>query len=709
MAAPGGAFSPAHLHISLGKHVRLFAANTVWKAAVRIPLFWILVAGALYALAKAVPYSDWRLISSVASQNQDGLVELVTRKDFAFALASAIVQFGLALGAAFLVAHVLLIRVALRAATRALGPGDHQRFAEQFDRVSQRLRQHALIGHAWREFEETLVRTDDVVRNTVRPQAFINLAHAREHLSGLKMMASIPGFFVGLGLLLTFIGLVLALNKAAGSTTAGSASAMTAALSGLLDAATFKFSTSIAGLGASLVLSLCFRLYQIWIEGAFESFAGALETRMRYQPPQRIAVQSLELLVAQRDQLKEINSQSFFSRFGEQVGPQLRTAFAEAMTPISSSLDRTVEELKQTSRSGIDNLVENFVNKLDQGAGRELGQVVDTLVSLQHGLDSIRTSLAGSGQDVSDKLAAAAENLSRVVADAGTALGHSAAGVAGTVETAMERVAGRLEAQTATFGERMAALQGAVAVQMEESGRIAREAGEAAASASTRAAGEAVAATQEATRAAAEAMRAAMGEATQNLSADVDRLSAALQAVETAFRAQTQHIDGVSMRSRETAAAFSQVAAEVRAASQPLLAQSERVAKSADSMAKSIAGGVEAVSATQRAASGITEELSKHLKEIGRVWDDIGRVWKGYEARFKDVDDALGQAVQRFGEEISRHQDAMRNFVQDVDRHTEAILKSISSAVNDLDNSVQELNETLSPFIREMKRGEAAE
>ncbi len=689
--------------------MRIFTANMLWSAAVRIPLFWILVAGALYALAPVMPHSDWRLISSLTGQSQDGLMELVTKKDFAFALASAIVQFGLALGAAFLVAHVLLVRAALRAARKALGPRSPERFAAGFDRVSQRLRRHALIGHAWLEFEETLVRADGAVRNTVRPQSFINLAHARERLTGLKMMASIPGFFVGLGLLLTFIGLVLALNKAAGSTTAGSASAMTAALNGLLDAATFKFSTSIAGLGASLVLSLLFRLYQIWIEGAFESFGRALEARMRYQPPQRMAADSLEVLAAQRDQLKEINSEAFFSRIGESMAPGLRTAFADAISPISSSLDRTVAELRQSSRTGIDKLVDNFVRKLDQGAGRELGQVVETLVSLRDGLEGIRTSLAGSGQDVSDKLAAAAENLSRAVADAGAALGHSAAGVAGNVEAVMERLAGRLEAQTAAFGEKMAALQNTVAEQMEASGRIAREAGEAAASASTHAAGEAAAATQEATRAAVDAMRAVMAEATQNLSADVDRLSAALHAVESAFRAQTQHIDGVSVRSRETAAVFGQIAADVRAASQPILAQSDRVVKSADAMAKSIAGSVEAVAATQRAAGGIAEELSKHLKQSGQVWDGIGRVWTGYEGRFKDVDDVLGRAVQRFGEEISRHQDAIRTFVQDVDRHTESILKGISSAVSDLDNSVQELNETLSPFVRGMKRREAAE
>jgi hypothetical protein len=683
--------------------VRIFAANMLWNAAVRIPLFWLLVAGALVELAQVVPYSDWRLVSGVVRENQTGLLELVTKKEFAFALASAIVQFGLALGFAFLVAHVLFIHAALLAAKRALGPrGDSRRFAAHFDGISQALRQHALVGYGWCEFEETLVRGDDIVRNTVRPQSFINLANARERLFGLKMMASIPGFFVGLGLLLTFIGLVLALNKAVGSTTAGSASAMTNALNGLLDAATFKFSTSIAGLGASLVLSLLFRIYQISIEGAFESFGRAIEAGMRFQPPQRIAAESMQLLVAQRDQLKEINSEAFFARFGESVAPRLQMAFADAITPISASLDRTVEELKQTSRTGVEKLVENFVDKLDQGASRELGQVADTLVSLRDGLEGMRASLAGSGQDVSDKLAAAAENLSRVVANAGTALGHSAAGVAGTVESVMEKLSAKLEAQTAAFAAEMAALQSAVAIQMKESGRLAQEAGEAAASASRSAASEAVTATQEATRTAAEAMRTAIGETTKNLSADIAGLSASLQSAGRAFREHSQLIEGVGVRSRETADAFGRVASDIRAASQPILAQSERVAQSADGMAKSIAGSVEALSATQQTASGIAKQLSRHFEEIDRVWTS-------YEARFKGVDKDLERAAERFHAEVSLHQEATRNFVADLDRHAGAILTAISSAVSDLDGSIQDLNETLGPFIQEVKRSEAAE
>jgi hypothetical protein len=88
--------------------VSIFAAKVVWNAAVRFFLFWLLVAGALYVLAQVTPYSGWERLSNAFNQDQEELLKLATTKDFAFALASAIVQFGGALAFAFLVAHVVL-------------------------------------------------------------------------------------------------------------------------------------------------------------------------------------------------------------------------------------------------------------------------------------------------------------------------------------------------------------------------------------------------------------------------------------------------------------------------------------------------------------------------------------------------------------------------------------------------------------------------
>ena len=294
-------------------------------------------------------------------------------------------------------------------------------------------------------------------------------------------MGSIPGFFVGLGLLLTFIGLVLALHKAAASTGAHSAEAMTNSLSELLDAATFKFSTSIAGLGSSLLLSLLFRSYQIWIEGAFDGFSRALEERMIIHPPQRVAAASLNVLAAQRDELKEINSERFFARLGDTVAPRLQHAMQDAISPISQTLDRTVKTLAQTSQTGVDDLVRTFMESLNQGTGRELTEIAGTLTGLRDAIERTQQNLAGSGNDFSSKLAKAAETMTQVVADAARALGGSATGVAGAVDTAMARVVEKLEAQTTAFGTGLATLQADIGGQMRESARVSREAGEEAA------------------------------------------------------------------------------------------------------------------------------------------------------------------------------------------------------------------------------------
>jgi uncharacterized protein YukE len=399
--------------------LRVFASTALWSGVVRFILFWSLVGFGLAAVSHVTPYSNWPLVHNVLNEVRVGHIRRVAEQDFAFALSSAIVQLALALAFALFVAHVLLLRAALYTAKRDLGRNtDLREFATRFDTISGRLARNAIIRHAWRQFEQTAIRQDDAVHNTVRPQSFINLADARECLFGLKMMGSIPGFFVGLGLLLTFIGLVLALNKAAGSTGARSAEAMTNSLSELLGAATFKFSTSIAGLGSSLLLSLLFRSYQIWIEGAFDGFGRALEERMVFHPPQRVAADSLKVLAAQRDELKEINSEGFFARLGESVAPRLQHAMKDAVSPISDTLDRAVKELARTSQTGVDDLVRTFIESLNQGAGRELTEVAGTLAGLKAALEQTQQSFTNSGQDFSGMLAVAAEAMSTAVAGA---------------------------------------------------------------------------------------------------------------------------------------------------------------------------------------------------------------------------------------------------------------------------------------------------
>ena len=82
---------------------------------------------------------------------------------------------------------------------------------------------HAPLGHAWEEFAKTLIRPDPnrpadggIVRNTVRPSAYFNVQATVEAGFHLPFWQALPNYFVGFGLLCTFLGLVSGLHFAAG-------------------------------------------------------------------------------------------------------------------------------------------------------------------------------------------------------------------------------------------------------------------------------------------------------------------------------------------------------------------------------------------------------------------------------------------------------------------------------------------------------------
>lgn len=436
----------------------------------RIFIFWLLVAAAMAGLNGITPYANLPLIAVTFSEVAKGNIHGVSDAEFAFAVASLIVQFAASLAVAFLLAHVLWLRMSLWSARSLVAKTrDALAFADQFDRISEKLRKNKLIGSAYWEFAETTVRSDGIVHNTIRPQTFINFGEVRERLFGLKMMHAIPGYFVGLGLLLTFIGLVIALNAAVSGFEESQqanrdASQMTAALRELLQAATFKFSTSIAGLGASLALSVLFRAYQIWIDEAFYHFCLALEARMSFHPSQRLAIETRDILAAQRDELKEINGDRFFARFGESMTPGLQAA----IEPLAESLKLALDRVEQSSQGRIEEMLERFLERLNAGAGAELSGVADRLRDAREGLAGIQGILAGTGSEFTGQLSGASAQLQNVVEQA-SRTAEAFGRVATDVETATRPLLSHGE-QVAKSTETIATAVGSAVAVLGETG-----------------------------------------------------------------------------------------------------------------------------------------------------------------------------------------------------------------------------------------------
>lgn len=72
-------------------------------------------------------------------------------------------------------------------------------------------------------------------------------------------MQALPGYFTWLGLILTFIGLVVALYFAARGFRSGDIAEARTSILQLLNASSFKFLTSVAALSGALLVSVAYR------------------------------------------------------------------------------------------------------------------------------------------------------------------------------------------------------------------------------------------------------------------------------------------------------------------------------------------------------------------------------------------------------------------------------------------------------------------
>lgn len=695
-----------------------------WHWLSRLVVFWLLTIGVIYGLDFMFTPLDIGLVfSSVGNgisllgANADGdaarsALAALSQMDFIFSLASLILAVAFALMTAFGVLHVVAIIGSLyrlrRIVTRQNNRTD---FALEYDQtIYHRLEGSKLLGHAWHEFDETLIKPSagepSLIKNTVRPQTFIHYGTIREQFFGLKMMASIPGYFVAIGLLLTFAGIVLALYKAGSASSAGNVEDMQVAMIELLQIASFKFATSIAGLGSSLVLSIVFKVYTILLEANVHNFCEVVEARLRYVPPQAVAIEMADAAKEQRDQLKEINSDKFFAQMGRQLEPQIQAAFANAMAPINDSITGVLGKITETSQTGINEMLTQFSTSVQGSAGTELRQLAETLGAMQATLADMQMGVRGSGEDFARRMSEAAENLNRLVSDAArsmddganrnreglaeilagmkatfekaneqveTELGRAAGGASDKIEAAMGRVMEKLESQVTTLTNSMTSMDGDLRdglTQTREQIQAAQQ--------------SAVSTVSAVAESAAEAMRLGLAEAIATIRQEIDRFETALRGSSSALVSQAGALGDAASQTRSASDAFSKAATDIRSASTPLLQSGEKIASATSDFEVSLRTAVEALAASQAAS----QDLSASLREQSA---SMAEIWKTYEARFVRIDEALAKSISDLAKATEQQGDALSRYASDID-------KGLASAVNRLTASVKEMGDSFDEF-----------
>jgi Mg2+ and Co2+ transporter CorA len=690
----------------------------------RLALFWAIPLALIFVAELFLSFVNYQLAARTVADAISGRIDGVSKPEFAYALAGILGCCAIGLAAAYIVLHVLPVLVSLWRATRLVsnvqgrgGPRAEarKRFAAGFAGLSQRLERNWLIGHAWIEFDETLFDKDSerAIGNTVRPQVFFNAGVARERLGGLKMMNAVPGYFVGIGLLLTFVGLVFALYKAGQAAKAGGADAMAQEMSGLLEIATFKFSTSIAGLAASILLSIVFRWFFILIEGAFGRFNAALERGLLYEAPQAISKEISRTMQDQLVQLKDITQGDFFARMGQEIAPRLNSAITEAMAPMTETIGNAVGSLSANSQDGVQKMLQTFTDQLQHGAGTEMRELAATLQQLQMAMVEMQGGLRGSGDDFSAKLSEAADNLNRMVERAGqsfesssgqsrdaltavvetlrqtlekanaemdASLGAAAGGASAKLEAAMGVVMDKLDRQIGQIGESLGAMQRT----MGEQGDQARQQIEASVSRSAEVQKSVLADLQETVGSVSAQLRAAVEEALASVGQRFGELSTSMRAIEGALTSQKVALEAASGEARRTAQAFGESATSVRAATQPLITVGDRLSGATERMAT----GVEA---TLKALEVARDQIAALAAGLGATNEKTGAFWAGFTAKFDAVDTALARAVETLSASTANQQDLLRGHVREVDKGLAEAIGKLSPLLASLEGSADSI------------------
>lgn len=305
---------------------------------------------------------------------------------------------------------------AVRAAGSVVGDESARMTGSRFlevDRGLQRLGNRSIdrrLVEAWSEFKETAVapQTDsDVLRNTVRPSAFFNREDLRAEA---PFWRRVPALFVSVGLFLTFLGLVAALDQtgrvldaASDASTGGTADS----LKTLLQVASAKFIMSLTGLFCSIIFTVTLSTCARPMDSALYELCHAIEDGCDYLSEQGLL---REMLDQSREQTTQL--QTFSTELVAQIARPLR------------------EDLPQAIREGIREVMEPAMNSMSRDAGKGIesmaGAVSDRLA------EGIQASVAG----INEAIGKAAEQVG-AVADR---LDQSSNAMSGQVETTLQSI-----------------------------------------------------------------------------------------------------------------------------------------------------------------------------------------------------------------------------------------------------------------------------
>ena len=498
-------------------------------------------------------------------------------------------------------------------------------------------REEQAIAFAWREYRETQIADDSderpIWRNTVRPSVFFNIEDLQ---FGPGYWRIVPGMFVSTGLLLTFLGLIAALNEfQQAQTETGELSGE--AMANFLRVAAAKFIMSLTGLSCSILFTLLLRWSISRIEDRLHHLNSAIEKRLSFLSQEDLALRQLRAIEEGRDRFREIGYE-LVAEFGRPLREELPQVIGET---IREGMAPLVKDLKAQSSEGIGAMVEGLSQQLSGDVGRALSEASGRLDHAAERLSSLADRLETSVMRMGETLEATTAGLSNTTK--------------GLEETLSEMTKGAAEKAGSAIEE---AAQAAAKDIDEQAGYLVRKSGE--------------------------ALLAPLDELSQELA----RLSEATNRGASAMQTAAHGVKSGGEASQRAASSFGNASDQLLAATAPVRETVEKLEKSNTATlgaAREIAASArENANAANRAVKTAEEVLGGKAKAIEAALSQLSTVLdrlKGQGEQLDTIDAKLGKAFDTYTSEVQTSVDQLFGHVRKMQEELAPALETLREVV----------------------------
>jgi len=569
---------------------------------------------------------------------------------------------------------------------------DPLEFTEKFYLIDAQLKENKRISRSWEEFSKTLLPPLDAIdepeyrvyRAAKRPSDYFDIDHLNSKIKPIIDGESL----IGIGLVLTFFGLVAALVHAGLKigNTADSNDVMEA-IRGLLSTAGAKFFASIGGVAGSLIQTIYMNRLKHQVDDQLKIFNDRLEGLLTFASLERIAADQYGHAKRQTARLEEMGTEITLA-IGQRIEAamlQMPDLMGKAMDPITQQLSTMTDSLSKSSTEALKEMVTDFRGQL-QGAGEStMNQVVTQLNTLSTTLNDTVGSLAQSNHKITSGIQTVMLALTETTKKFDSSVQASADAASSQLSASSAALTSGLESVLRDLSSQQANANNAMSSLVDRLDTASKDAATSLKNSSDEASANVASGISEAMKVVLEQAKSASKDVTDSVGAGIGDLVSALGRVNQEIDRHNQSLQLANAKLQDTASAMGGAAEAVRSSTQPLSQVSIQLTAASDAIRKSVSDTFAQVErlviTTDSASKGISTAITQLAENWERQAGQLSSADKELESAFEAITDNLTQSL-----------DTLQRFTSDIDVKLGAALNSLASIVQELSDALEDSN-----------------